>query len=89
MSRPSICAALAALVSLVAGSFAPATIIDDFSFGPLSLEVIRFQQDSVTQTSLPTGQVLGGSRFVTLSGRGPTPQSSVEVDVDPASGHFH
>jgi hypothetical protein len=65
-----------------------ATMIDDFSTGPFSIEVVRYESESITLGALPTSHVLGGSRFVTLNGLGPSPTSSVRVAVDDANRVF-
>jgi hypothetical protein len=80
-------------LSLLAASFAGgrlmAVTIDDFSAGAFSLEVLRHENDSVTITGLPPNNTLGGSRFVTLYGAGPSPESSVRVSVETAFSELH
>jgi hypothetical protein len=88
MARLRHIALLAALAISLAGRSLPAVTIDDFTAGPFALEAARFETESVTLTNLPTSSVLGGSRFVTLNGLGPTPESSVRVAVDDATGEF-
>jgi hypothetical protein len=65
-----------------------AVVIDDFSAGPLAIEVVRYETKSATMSPLPTDQTLGGARYVTLNGLGPTAASSVRVGVDTAAGEF-
>jgi hypothetical protein len=66
-----------------------ATLIDDFSTGPFSLQAIRYQTKSIGQDDLPTDHVIGGSRFVRFNGLGPMAQSSVSVGVAEDEGHLH
>lgn len=63
-------------------------MIDDFSAGAFSIDVVRYETESVTLTNLPVSHVLGGSRFVTLNGLGPSPASSVRVAVDDPAGEL-
>jgi hypothetical protein len=65
-----------------------AVVIDDFSAGPVAIEVVRYQTKSATMSPLPTDHTLGGARYVTLNGLGPTAASSVRVGVDRAASEF-
>jgi hypothetical protein len=78
----------AMLVMAFSGRFSLAVTVDDFSVGPFAIEVLRFETESVTLSDLPTANVVGGTRFVTLDGRGPTPQSSVRVSVEADASEF-
>lgn len=79
---------LVAYLAVVVARPASAVVIDDFSAGPLSLEAIRYQPKSVTVSSLPVDQTVGGSRAVGLSALGPTAASSVRVSVDTDASEF-
>ncbi|HEX2473567.1 MAG TPA: hypothetical protein VHK01_02405 [Lacipirellulaceae bacterium] len=90
MSRPYFLHVLSFFcIAFATTGFVRATLIDDFSAGPFSLEAIRYQTKSIDQTNLPTSQVIGGSRFVTFNGIGPTAQSLVQVGVAAGEGHLH
>ena len=89
MARCNPIAFLAILIASLTGRLLSAITIDDFSAGTFSIEVLRYETESVTLTSLPPNSTLGGTRFVSLNGLGPTPQSSVRVGVDTASTEFH
>jgi hypothetical protein len=89
MSRPYILRLLCLCITFTTTGVLRATLIDDFSTGPFSLEAIRYQTKSVDQNNLPTNNVLGGSRFVTFNGLGPTALSRVSVGVAQDEGHLH
>lgn len=63
-------------------------VIDDFTAGPLAIEVVRYETKSATMSPLPADHILGGARYVTLNGLGPTAASSVRVGVNTAAGEF-
>jgi hypothetical protein len=65
-----------------------ALVIDDFAAGPLAIEVVRYETKSATMSPLPTDHTLGGARYVTLNGLGPTAASSVRVGIDTAAGEL-
>ena len=65
-----------------------AIVIDDFSTGPMAIEVVRLQTKSATMSLLPPSQTLGGARYVTLNGLGPTAASSVRVSIDTTASEF-
>jgi len=89
MSRPYFWQLLSLCITCTTPSLLRAALIDDFSTGPFSLEAIRYQTKSIDQPNLPTNSVLGGSRFVTFNGLGPTAQSRVRVGVAQGEGHLH
>jgi hypothetical protein len=89
MSRPYILHLLSLCIAFMTTGLLQATLIDDFSTGPFSLEAIRYQNKSIDLSNLPTSSVLGGSRFVTFNGLGPTAQSRVRVGVEQGEGHLH
>ena len=88
MSRCCLIAVIFLLITTFVNRTLLAITIDDFSAGSFSIEVLRYETESATQIGLPTTNTLGGSRFVTLNGLGPTPQSSVRVSVDSAFTEF-
>jgi hypothetical protein len=88
VSRPHAIIVLIALQIVIAGRSVLAITIDDFAAGPFSIEVVRSETESTTVSGLPPDHTLGGSRYVTLRGSGPSPQSSVRVTVDTAAGEF-
>jgi Dockerin type I domain len=85
MSRPYFLRVLSLSIVLGTTGLACAALIDDFSAGPFSLEAIRFEIKSIDQRNLPADHVIGGSRFVTFTGRNPP----VRVGVAVGNGHFH
>ena len=88
MSRLVFAATLLTLAIYPTDDSLLARTIDDFSAGPFAIEVLRYETESTTLNSLPADRILGGSRFVTLNGLGPSAISSVRVGVDTAQQVF-
>jgi hypothetical protein len=88
MSRPYFPRLVFLCIAFATSGLVHATLIDDFSTGPFSLEAIRYQTKSIDLRDLPINQVIGGSRFVTYNGLGPTTQSRVRLGVAEGEGRL-